>query len=224
MALSGSRLPALALAGAVALLVAAPLGGCSDRSPAAVPNRQVQDDDGAPTLQQYASGQLAFGDPAKAGYAPVAEPDLQDQGKQAPVTRPVLRSPEQALAGMGTVRITAGVETLSHLAPVDHAPAAGSVPHTRDGNRRNDLGELVVLDDTAALACGDVEMALRQFDAGRRENAAEQLRKAAGQLEHSITPGITAWVKPLATIASNGSDVTTAVAFLTVCTDGGYEL
>lgn len=215
---------ARALFATAVILAAGPLVSCSDRSPAATPDGRVRDVEGPSTLERYASGELTFGDPAAAGYAPVAEPDLRDQGKAAPVTRPVLRTPDQVLSGMGTVRVQAGRETLAGAVPIDRVPPAGSLPNTRDGNRRNDLGELMVLDDAASLACGDAEIALRQFDAGRADSAAEQLRKASGQAQRSTTVGVSAWSSPLAAVQPDGSDVTAVVAFLTVCTDGGYEL
>ncbi len=220
----GRAVASLVLLSCLALTGLAALTGCSDRAPSAGESSGVMDPEEKTAPEQYASGELTFGDPADDGYAPVAPVDAKDLGTAATATMPTLRRPDQVLPSLSTVRVTGNGEALSRLGPIDAAPAPGTAPTERDSAPRNDLGELLALDESASLACADAEIAVRAMDARDPDTAAAHLRAAVSQAKASTTAGIGDWAGPIATVNTTGTDVTTLVGFLTVCTDGGYEL
>jgi hypothetical protein len=125
-------------------------------------------------------------------------------------------------------------EVLEAVEALDHAPAAGQAIGIRDGRTRNEAGELNRLDETAALACGDVERALTALDDGNERRAADLLASAADRAARSTVDDIEAWATTLADAIDIDADTDTdtdtseslaaLVGFLSACTQGGYEL
>ncbi len=116
----------------------------------------------------------------------------------------------------------AGDELLDAVDPVDGAEQPPSEP---DGRSRNGYGELLRLDDEASLACANVEIAIGQLDEGRSALAGDHVRSGAEQAEASGIADIRSWAAPLrAAAAVEAGDPAALIGFLTVCTEGGYEL
>lgn len=101
----------------------------------------------------------------------------------------------------------------------------------RDGRRINEVGEANRLDEAAALACGNVEIALTALDDGRPDDAAGHLQAASTSAADASVSAMTEWASILdqaaAAVVLDGSaanDPASLIAFLTMCTQGGYEL
>lgn len=114
-----------------------------------------------------------------------------------------------------------GQELLDAVEPVDEA---GDPPAEPDGRTRNGSGELVELDAEASLACANVEIAIGQLDDGLAVQAGELVRSGAAQADASAIADIQSWAQPLLVAADTIDDPAPLVGFLTVCTEGGYEL
>ncbi len=115
-----------------------------------------------------------------------------------------------------------GGELLDAVDPVDGAEQPPSEP---DGRSRNGYGELLVLDDEASLACANVEIAIGELDEGRGDVAGDHVRSGADRAEASGIADIRSWADPLrAAAAVEAGDPAALIGFLTVCTEGGYEL
>lgn len=138
---------------------------------------------------------------------------------------------------------------LDKVEPLD-APT-GPVFGIRDGRRINEAGEAILLDDAAALACANVEIALTALDEGRSADAAGHLRTASNMAADTEVSAMSPWSSILEQAAvdvttghtslnsepnspgpngavsngavSNGA-VSALLAFVTTCTQGGYEL
>jgi len=116
----------------------------------------------------------------------------------------------------------AGDELLDAVDPVDGAEQPPSEP---DGRSRNGYGELLVLDEEASLACANVEIAIGQLDEGRSDAAGDHVRSGAERAEASGIADIRSWADPLRAAAGvEAGDPAALIGFLTVCTEGGYEL
>ena len=113
---------------------------------------------------------------------------------------------------------------------IDDGPTDEEVASFRDGNTRNSSGELVVLDELAALACANVEIALSNIDSGDLPGAVEHIVEAAARTADSELVEIQAWSSTLkGSFAEDAGreqplDATVLVGFLQVCIDGGYVL
>lgn len=108
---------------------------------------------------------------------------------------------------------------------IDAAPAPGSVPTTREATvaattQRNEVGEVWTLDAAAAAACAQAEFALTDLDEGEAPD--DHVKKALAAAEPSSTTAVAKAAGALP--ASGGADRGQVVAFLKVCTEGGYEL
>ncbi len=121
-------------------------------------------------------------------------------------------------------------EVLDRVQPLDDAPS-GDVIGIREGRRINEAGEAHRLDEAAALACGHVEVALTSIDEGRTAEAVERLRASSTMAADTSVEALKPWTAILgdsaAELESNGpsgTDVSPLLAFLTTCTQGGYEL
>ncbi|MDH3301249.1 MAG: hypothetical protein OES24_12150 [Acidimicrobiia bacterium] len=139
----------------------------------------------------------------------------------------------------------AGTPILDQVPPLDDAPA-GTTFGIRDGRRINEVGEANRLDEQAALACGNVEIALTALDDGQPDEAVDHLRDAATMAADTSVTAMDPWSSILDqtatdvaaanpsngtawnSTASNGTAfnavVSALLAFLTTCTQGGYEL
>lgn len=108
---------------------------------------------------------------------------------------------------------------------IDAAPSPGSVPTTREATaaatkQRNEVGEVWTLDAAAAAACAQAEFALTALEEGEAPDG--HVKKALAAVEPSAA---TAVAKAAAALPASGrADRGQVVAFLKVCTQGGYEL
>lgn len=113
---------------------------------------------------------------------------------------------------------------------IDDGPTDEEVASFRDGNTRNSSGELVVLDELAALACANVEIALSDIDSGDLPGAVEHIIEAAARAADSELVEIQVWSSTLKGSFAEGAgrgqplNATVLVGFLQVCIDGGYVL
>ena len=114
-------------------------------------------------------------------------------------------------------------ELLDAVGPIDKAESPADEP---DGRARNGAGELFQLDDEASLACAQIEIAIGQLDVGLPAVAAERILAGAERAESSGIADIRSWSGPLRAVIDGGSidDPAPLVGFLSVCTEGGYEL
>lgn len=119
---------------------------------------------------------------------------------------------------------------LDTVQPLDDAPA-GAVFGIREGRHINEAGEAIRLDEAAALACANVEIALTALDEGRPLEAADHLRAASVTAADTSVSALRPWSSVLEETAADvvGSDMSTdtvsaLLAFLSTCTQGGYEL
>ena len=212
------------------------LGSCASGEPGdaaddGVPTEQAAEttpilDVEQPTpIERYESGELTFGDPADEGFAPVEDLPIVELDDAQPADEPV-EEPSDVLPQTPTIEVAQGTEVLSTVDVIDEAPTSVRT-QGRDGRNRNDIGELVTLDDDASVACGNAEVALTAIDEGDAEKAAERQAEAARFAARSRTEGMGAWAESL-TIGNDGTesgaDATTLVAFLKSCSGGGYEL
>lgn len=115
-----------------------------------------------------------------------------------------------------------GGQLLDAVEPVDRNERPAIEP---DGRARNGYGELLVLDDEASLACANVEIAIGHLDEGLAGVAGDHVRFGAERAEASGIADIRSWADPLRAAAElASSDPAALIGFLTVCTEGGYEL
>ncbi len=169
-------------------------------------------------------GELSFGDPTDDGFDEVINVDVEPEPTPASAEE-ILSRPDEVLPDVEE-QIDPPAEGEEILDTVEVVDSAADVPSDRDGRTRNSAGELVVLDDHASLACAHAEVALSQLDVGNTSVAIERIWQAADQAGSSGVATVNDWQEPLAGIIAEGTadDVATLIGFLTVCTDGGYEL
>ncbi|MDH5519485.1 MAG: hypothetical protein OEZ14_03015 [Acidimicrobiia bacterium] len=143
-------------------------------------------------------------------------------------------SPEAAIkaveARLDDDPATGRTPILDQIEPVDDG-LTGTIFGVRDGRRINEVGEANRLDEAAALACGNVEIALTALDDGRPDKAADHLQTASAMASNTTVSAMTPWSPILdraATVVavdgSAGDEVAPLIAFLDTCTQGGYEL
>lgn len=118
---------------------------------------------------------------------------------------------------------------LDEVEPLD--TPTGAVFGIRDGRRINEAGEAILLDEAAALACANVEIALTALDENRSAEAADGVRAASVATAETAVPAIKTWTSILEQAAAEVATGDTAngaepalLAFLATCTEGGYEL
>ncbi len=160
-----------------------------------------------------------------------------DEAVEAPDPAPLeAGSPEAAIEAIESeleespAATISGAPILDQVQPVDGA-TTGPVFGLREGRRINEAGEAFRLDEAAALACGNVEIAVTALDDGRFEKATRHLDDAAAQTADTTVDALVAWnsvldqaADDLAADGTSEGDVPTLLAFLTICTQGGYEL
>lgn len=172
------------------------------------------------------SMELSFGDPADVGFDGVedteVEPVAPTDGEPVDLVDEVPDEVIEDVADeLGPVDGTE--EILDAIEPVDRIDDDAADP---DGRPRNELGELVELDDEASLACAQTEIAIGLLDDGLPGIAIERILSGAERAEASSVDDVRAWAEPLREVTAGGdvSDPAPLVGFLTVCTKGGYEL
>ncbi len=234
----------------VLLLLAVALAGCSSSQDAwgsavgsdgADPGRSVDGDDeiatdgGAVGVDgsevSLAEDDLIFRDPGATGeYAPVEEEPALDLSPEAlpPVVEPQLPEQTDVLASvvddLAAVPGDTDVEVLDRVEPIDEGPSETGRLSERDGHRRNEVGELLVLDDEASLACSAVERALPAIDEGDRTTGAALVSQASAGLDRSPDGPMAGWSTILTDSFDTDAESAALVGFLTVCIEGGYEL
>ena len=158
---------------------------------------------------------------------------------QADGSRPTtqdLDNPDEALEKVGSELKTDGSgvapsdqESLDAVEPLDHKPGADESQDLREGSNLNESGEQNIFDEAANLACADVEVALTAIDEARNSDAVAHVISAAERADQSRVATLDQW-RPIlresaGLIEADGpSDVTPLLAFLSTCTQGGYEL
>ncbi len=172
-------------------------------------------------IERYETGELSFGDPADEGFAPIEDIEVEVAELEEEDEVPV-EAPNEVLPETPVVEVVAGEEILDAVDPVDEAPTPAEAPRKRDGKARNDIGELVTIDEAASVACGNAEIAITELDEGNLTKAADHKSKAATFATDSATIGMNDWATSLS--GSEPADATTLVAFLKACSAGGYEL
>jgi hypothetical protein len=88
-----------------------------------------------------------------------------------------------------------------------------------------DFGEPVALDEAAMLACSQVELAIDLVDGGDVNLVGERLASAASWAQASDLTAMNGWFDSLVDAGQGGDvDIITLIGFLTLCSQGGYEL
>lgn len=161
--------------------------------------------------------------PALDGPSEAVAPIVEELASVAPDDAPDDAAGDAA-GGDGTADSVSEVPILDRVQAVDEGPAPDEAVRERDGNRRNEIGELVVLDEMAGLACADVESALTALDEGDGNRAAERITAAARRAGESGVEAINTWSATLAGTAPNEGGTPEMIGFLSACAQGGYEL
>ena len=128
-----------------------------------------------------------------------------------------------------------GDEALDGLdEPLDEEPSNAEIRDARQDREdaetavldgpRNESGEFVELDEAASLACADTERALTALDEGDAAAAVADATSAAGRADESGIAAISEWSEALGDWTGADGDPAVLLGFLSVCTDGGYEL
>ncbi len=180
---------------------------------------EVLDEEEPTSLERYESGEYSFRDPADEGYEPV-EPLDEEPIVEADVD-PVVATPDQVSTPESIpVSERRSDELLSSVEPIDTA-AQVELSDLNDGKPRNEAGELVTLDPDAAVACGNVEIAIAAMDEDDKAGVSEHLEAAAEFASSSTAAGMTAWAEILNRDTITDGDL---IAFVKACVEGGYEL
>lgn len=183
--------------------------------------------DGTATPGRAAPAAPTATDGGQAVAAPAAKDDQPDLGRPDEVVEQI----KDALDGQPV----SGAEVLDAIEPLDEKPTASEIQQVRgsrdgtgdptDNAPRNEAGELAQLDESAALACADVERALTAIDEGSVETAVEEIESAATRAGESSIEDIAAWSEVLSgSWTGGGDDPAVLLGFLSSCTKGGYEL
>ena len=221
----------------VALIAALALAGCTSSSDDwGTPVDPVESDDGEAVTETGAIGALAvdeliLGDPAEDGEFAAVEPEAVvdlDPGSIPAVEAPAVDGPAEAVAPIVN-RLAAtppdrGRAALDRVDAVDDGPTRAEAAADRDGNRRNELGELLVLDEPASLACADIEAALTALDEGEPTDARDRVAAAAERAAASEVAAIGSWSSTLTGLSATEEDLAELIGFLSACAQGGYEL
>ncbi len=213
---------------AIALVVA----GCSgDSSGDELADRLADTGDAAsdgtdPTDDDTGEATPTLRDPVDAGFDSVE--DVEIDPVEAPSAGGIDLTDDEPEAVIEEVAdqlddLDEGTEVLDAVDPVDQA--ADETP-VDDGRPRNEVGELLTLDDEASLACAQIEIGIGHIDEGLPAAATERIVSGAERAEASAVADIRAWAEPLRAVVADGpaQDLAPLVGFLSVCTEGGYEL
>lgn len=180
-------------------------------------------DDGGEANPDGTSTSTGLGDPTDAGFEPVVDAEIDPEANDPAGVDLTADDPDEVVARVAAemAETTGGDGLLDTVAAID----AGRPTRTDDGRPRNELGELVSLDEAASLACGLVEIAVGDLDAGEVGDAGEGVRAAAGHAGRSDVADIRDWAGPLDEAAASPlEEPASLIGFLSVCTEGGYEL
>lgn len=211
------------------LLAALVLVGCSSADPA---GEELADRLADTGQEETTTTERIFADPGDVdGFdgvedveveptepAPAASVELTAEEPEA-----VIEEVAEQLAASEDDDLSDGGEVLDAIEPIDQA---STEPPVDDGRPRNEVGELVTLDEEASLACAQVEIALGHIDDGLPSAATERIVSAAERAAASGVADIQAWAEPLRAVVADGpaEDLAPLIGFLSVCTEGGYEL
>ena len=177
-------------------------------------------------LGESGASELSFGDPGQVGFEPVEVTEVDPvEPTGGDDVRLEVDEPELVIERVADELgpIGGADELLDTIGPVDGADEDASEP---DGRPRNELGELLILDDEASLACAQIDIAIGLLDDGLPGIAIERIVGGADRADASELEDIRAWAEPLRAVVEGGAvtDPAPLVGFLTVCTEGGYEL
>lgn len=213
---------------AIALVAVGLLVGCGspdDEPTDAAPAADSDAAEGTDGTDDASSGSAGFGDPADAGFAAVDDVEVDPVADDPAAVDLVDEDPEQVVARVAAELDDRGGSGAGGLLDAVAAIDTGSPVGSDDGRTRNELGELVSLDEEASLACGQVEIAVDAVDAGEIGAASERLLAASGHAGRSAIADIRDWAAPLEDSAVASIDEPAwLIGFLTVCAEGGYEL
>lgn len=236
------RRPARRFGLAVVIGAALLAAGCSDSSTASDEGSAAVDAD--PAIESGVDDDLTAGtggsvddDAATAGDD---ESLAADDGEPEPGPDPLVEldvdDPEVVIAEIADQleqTSATGTDLLALVDPVD-GRELDLIDDTSDdsgatgttGRRYNEAGELIQLDQSAQLACGQVEIAIGLIERGQLVEADDRLGTAAEQADQSSVEAIRSWADPLSGVAADGAtaELVPLIGFLSVCAEGGYEL
>lgn len=164
-------------------------------------------------------------------------PPADEDGLNPPETEPLeADSPAAAIEAIAAAlddsprAAVEGTPILDKVEPFDSAPTPAAFG-IRDGRRINEVGEAIRLDEPAAVACANVEIALTTLDENQPADAADHLRAASTTAAGSTVAAMNPWASILEQLAADidgaettNDEISALLAFLTTCTQGGYEL
>ncbi len=169
--------------------------------------------------------------------APGGTPGLSEPASPAADEQPDLGQPDEVMAEIEEElddEAVSGDESLDALEPLDEEPSDAEIQDAREDREDaglavvdgpwNEAGELVELDESASLACADVERALTAVDEGAAATAAADVASAADRAAGSGIADIAAWSETLEDWDGADGDAAVLLGFLSSCTEGGYEL
>ncbi|MCP3993142.1 MAG: hypothetical protein GY724_29035 [Actinomycetia bacterium] len=228
------------------MVLALVLAACAaDSEPAVLvtPSNDATDESVESTAEALAGNQVERVDvPGELTTSPdpahQADAEQQEQQSADDDSEPGLGRPDEIVTRMHDAlesQPVAGAEVLDVVGPLDEVSTPEEIQDSRDerdgvgdpaaDGPRNEVGGLNQLDETASLACADVERALTSIDEGAVETAVERVASAAARASESGVAGIAAWSDTLDGASSSpGDDIAVLLGFLSSCTEGGYEL
>lgn len=176
-----------------------------------------------PTASSGSSVPTTLGDPADVGFEPVVDDEVEPIEAADPAAVDLTEdSPAEVVAEVDDQIASSGTTgpLLDAVDPIDAA-----APVEADGRPRNELGELVELDEAASLACAKVEIAIGALDDGEVAAASDGVVAGSGYAGRSAVADIRAWAAPLEEAATGSlGQPATLIGFLSICAEGGYEL
>ncbi len=164
------------------------------------------------------------------GQGPAEQTDDDHQGDDQGEVEAAIEEIRDDLDGENV----SGEDALDVLEPLDEEPTAAELREARNDREdaelavvdgpRNEAGEMVELDEAAALACADVERALTSIDEGETATATADVASAATRAGGSAVADIATWSQALGEWNGADDDSAALLGFLATCTEGGYEL
>lgn len=111
------------------------------------------------------------------------------------------------------------------VAAIDQLPTDEEIASFGDGLRRTENGRLISLDESAGVACANIEMAIWAIDDGEPETASDRLARAVDLVAGSASEGVQTWLPLLeAQLTAEVIDPVVLVGFLEACSVAGYDL
>lgn len=198
------------------------LSGADQQTPAETADGETSADGDADTADEETPDDEIGDD------LPFGEDDAPDEPEPVPFVvddLTDLSAPEEVIKEVAA-ELPQGVEAENVLDAIKPIDTDIDLTTDREGRTTNGQGELVGLDESASLACANIEIALTELDEGNGVAAAGQVTTAAERAGSSEMPSVQAWSEPLAAAVIDGAvtEFAPLVGFISVCAEGGYEL